>query len=158
VPDFAAPVRSRELRRIQGKRRTWYCGEHTSLIGAHEGSFISGLAVAVALGAPYPFPDRAAAKRLFEDSAADHAGLMSSARADGETFWPPRLGALAGQMLGSGIAQRARGPRGIVPATLARLASRLIVDRLPIYGSLKSELTNPHGDVRRPAYPRDTDS
>ena len=27
APDFAAPVRSRELRRIQGKQRTWYCGE-----------------------------------------------------------------------------------------------------------------------------------
>jgi predicted NAD/FAD-binding protein len=158
VPDFAAPVRSRELRRIQGKRRTWYCGEHTSLIGAHEGSFISGLAVAVALGAPYPFPKREAATRLFEDSGAEHAGLTSSTRKEGAIYWPPRPGALVGQMLAESIAKRARGPRDIVPERLARLASRLVVDRLPIYRSLKTELTRPHGDVRAPAYPRDTDS
>ncbi|KPK51196.1 MAG: hypothetical protein AMJ63_13095 [Myxococcales bacterium SG8_38_1] len=158
VPDFAAPIRSRELRRIQGKRRTWYCGEYTSLIGAHEGSLISGLAVAAALGAPYPFPDRKAARRLFEDAAADHAGLIKTVRPAHESFWPPSLGALVGQMLGSSLAQRARGPRELVPARLASLVSNLVVDRVPVYRSFKKELSSPHGDVRARVYRRDTDA
>jgi len=51
------------LRRIQGKRGIHYCGSYTTPEGAHDLSFLSGLAVARALGAAYPF-DRSDAAAL----------------------------------------------------------------------------------------------
>lgn len=43
------------LRHIQGRRGLHYCGSHTTPEGAHDLSFLSGLVVARAIGAPYPF-------------------------------------------------------------------------------------------------------
>ncbi|CAN7275558.1 FAD-dependent oxidoreductase [Trinickia sp. LjRoot230] len=40
---------------VQGVRRTWFCGGHAAGLPTHEGALLSGLAVAHALGAPYPF-------------------------------------------------------------------------------------------------------
>lgn len=42
--------------RLQGQRRTWYCGAHT-IVNSQEHCFISGVAVARQLGADYPFDD-----------------------------------------------------------------------------------------------------
>ncbi|HZO13993.1 MAG TPA: FAD-dependent oxidoreductase [Polyangiaceae bacterium] len=39
---------------LQGKRRTWYCGAHTT-VNSQEHCFISGMSVARQLGADYPF-------------------------------------------------------------------------------------------------------
>jgi uncharacterized protein len=50
-PDMST---KRRLRHIQGARRTWYCGMDTTLTG-HESAVCSGLLVAEALGAGYPF-------------------------------------------------------------------------------------------------------
>ena len=44
------------FRFIQGKRRTWHCGAHT-LVNSQETCFVTGLAAARQLGAPYPFED-----------------------------------------------------------------------------------------------------
>lgn len=50
---------------IQGVRRTWFCGGHSAGFPSHEGALLSGLAVAHALGAPYPFQsDRRAVAAL----------------------------------------------------------------------------------------------
>jgi uncharacterized protein len=42
------------LRTIQGEGNLWYCGTDTSLTG-HEGATVSGMVIAVRLGAMYPF-------------------------------------------------------------------------------------------------------
>lgn len=47
------------LRHIQGRRGIYYCGSYTTPEGAHDLSFLSGLVVARAIGADYPF-DRSA--------------------------------------------------------------------------------------------------
>jgi uncharacterized protein len=40
--------------KLQGKRRTWYCGAHT-VVNSQEHCFISGMSVARQMGADYPF-------------------------------------------------------------------------------------------------------
>jgi len=52
----------RNFRSIQGKNRVWFCGMDTTLTG-HESAVCSGLLVADALGADYPFAHHAAAAR-----------------------------------------------------------------------------------------------
>lgn len=51
---------------IQGKSRTWFCGNYTTL-PTHEDTFISGLVVANQIGADYPFEANAAAKKAFDE-------------------------------------------------------------------------------------------
>jgi uncharacterized protein len=51
--------------RIQGERRTWFAGGHM-LLNFHEAAIVSGIAVACALGAEYPFADHEDAVRLYE--------------------------------------------------------------------------------------------
>jgi predicted NAD/FAD-binding protein len=53
------------VRFIQGKRRTWFCGSYT-LFNTHEMAVISGLAVAVRLGAKYPFESDELASKQFD--------------------------------------------------------------------------------------------
>lgn len=54
------------LRAINGRRHTFYAGHSCALPpNWHEGAFVSGLVVAQALGAPYPFRGDAAAERVF---------------------------------------------------------------------------------------------
>ncbi|QLE70253.1 hypothetical protein FGW37_00255 [Streptomyces rectiverticillatus] len=50
---------------LQGRRRTWYCGAHTTF-NSQEHAFVSGLAVARQLGADYPFPADTEAARWFD--------------------------------------------------------------------------------------------
>lgn len=52
--DARAMEAQRLLPRIQGSRRTWYCGSYTGW-GFHEDALRSGLEVAAALGAPAPW-------------------------------------------------------------------------------------------------------
>ncbi|MGI5341189.1 FAD-dependent oxidoreductase [Streptomyces sp. CA-181903] len=49
---------------LQGRRRTWYCGAHTTF-NSQEHAFLSGLAVAHRLGADYPFAANEEAARWF---------------------------------------------------------------------------------------------
>jgi hypothetical protein len=62
VVDGPAP----SLVAIQGRRRTWFSGGHTAGYPVHEHALCSGLAVAEALGAPYPFTADEAARRAYE--------------------------------------------------------------------------------------------
>ncbi len=92
VADALAMLRAGELHRIQGKRRTWFCGEYTGLFNGHEAALVSGLAIAGALGADYPFED-AAARRLHDDIAINHMRVLNApAPAPLQTWWPPVLG------------------------------------------------------------------
>ncbi|RNA42037.1 flavincontaining amine [Brachionus plicatilis] len=55
------------MRFLQGKKNTWFCGSYT-LFNTHEMAVISGLAVAVRLGAEYPFThDQLATKQFDQD-------------------------------------------------------------------------------------------
>jgi hypothetical protein len=54
------------LRLVQGARGTYYCSSFATPGNGHDLSLLSGLAVASAIGAPYPFADNAAAKDDFE--------------------------------------------------------------------------------------------
>lgn len=49
-----AQITTEQFPAIQGVQRTWFCGGHSAGFPSHEGSLVSGLAVAAALGAPYP--------------------------------------------------------------------------------------------------------
>ncbi|GAB3665582.1 hypothetical protein GCM10027589_30260 [Actinocorallia lasiicapitis] len=49
---------------LQGRRRTWFCGAHTTF-NSQEHCFLSGLAVAHRLGADYPFPEDREARAWF---------------------------------------------------------------------------------------------
>jgi uncharacterized protein len=49
---------------LQGKRRTWYCGAHTT-VNSQEHCFISGMTVARQLGADYPFSHNKEAAEWF---------------------------------------------------------------------------------------------
>jgi predicted NAD/FAD-binding protein len=49
---------------LQGKRRTWYCGDHTT-VNSQEHCFISGMTVARQLGADYPFSHNKEAAEWF---------------------------------------------------------------------------------------------
>jgi uncharacterized protein len=55
----------RALHQIQGVRRTWFCGRYTTPLLTHEGAFISGMLVAEALGAAYPFANAPQAARHY---------------------------------------------------------------------------------------------
>ncbi|MCI5058649.1 MAG: FAD-dependent oxidoreductase [Flavobacteriales bacterium] len=57
-------LRKLEIRKIQGKLNTWFCGTDTVYTG-HEGAILSGLAIADALGAAYPFENDDWAKIQF---------------------------------------------------------------------------------------------
>jgi len=54
------------LRRLQGKRHSWYCSSWTTPGNGHDLSLLSGLVVADAMGARYPFDDTPAARRDFD--------------------------------------------------------------------------------------------
>lgn len=70
------------LRRIQGRRGIYYCSGYTTPEGAHDLAFLSGLVVAHALGADYPFgPDAALARADFRQM--QRIMLGRSAHAEG---------------------------------------------------------------------------
>lgn len=49
-----AQITTERFPAIQGVQRTWFCGGHSAGFPSHEGSLVSGLAVAAALGATFP--------------------------------------------------------------------------------------------------------
>jgi predicted NAD/FAD-binding protein len=55
----------RKIKAIQGVDRIWFCGTDTSFTG-HEGALLSGLVVADALGAKYPFENNNWAKVQYD--------------------------------------------------------------------------------------------
>jgi predicted NAD/FAD-binding protein len=58
-------ARAALLHRIQGRRRAWFASSYTTPGNGHDLSFLSGLVIAEALGAPYPFGHLAAARGDF---------------------------------------------------------------------------------------------
>ena len=54
-----------KIKKIQGINRTWFCGTDTSFTG-HEGAIVSGLVIADALGADYPFIENNWAKTQYD--------------------------------------------------------------------------------------------
>lgn len=67
-PHLSAPnlARALLLRRLQGRQGVWYCSSWTTPGNGHDLSLLSGLVVADAMGAAYPFDDTPAARRDFE--------------------------------------------------------------------------------------------
>ena len=57
---------SHRVANIQGECRTWFCGGHTFGFPVHEHALCSGIAVAEALGATYPFSVEADAVRSYQ--------------------------------------------------------------------------------------------
>ncbi|CAM9269766.1 unnamed protein product, partial [Ectocarpus fasciculatus] len=54
------------MRYIQGNRGVFYCGSCSTPGNGHDLSLCSGIAIAIAMGASYPFPHDAAAERDFK--------------------------------------------------------------------------------------------
>lgn len=110
--DVLQYLRAAEMYRIQGKRRTWHCGTHVAESAWHEGSLRTGLAIAVALGASYPFEDDTAAKRSFLDTAIHLMRVVPRRRGDltRHSVWPPAplemARELIREMLHTGIRQK----------------------------------------------------
>jgi predicted NAD/FAD-binding protein len=50
-----AQILTEQFPALQGVQRTWFCGGHSAGFPSHEGALVSGIAVACALGAGYPF-------------------------------------------------------------------------------------------------------
>jgi len=67
--------RKLQLRTIQGASKIWYCGTDTSVSG-HEGALVSGLVIAEALGAKYPFSGNQMAQINF-NMVKDLMGVLS---------------------------------------------------------------------------------
>lgn len=89
LTDNPRMLASSELYRIQGKRRTWFCGEYTSAGYGHEFSFTSGLAIARALGADYPFEHLRAARLSFYNQAHHHMRVLPDPPTDTVTSYNP---------------------------------------------------------------------
>jgi uncharacterized protein len=81
---YVATPRSIEARgrlhTLQGVNRTWFCGGWTTL-DYHEAALVSGMVIAEALGAEYPFAALPRAVRTFEEGRAtmfpEGAGVWS---------------------------------------------------------------------------------
>ena len=67
---------SSQFHKIQGKKRTWFCGEHTSPILGHEASFVTGLAIGKRLGGEVPFEFNRRAKKTFDTIAKSHMKVI----------------------------------------------------------------------------------
>lgn len=63
APTLASYAAMRSLHQIQGVRRTWFCGAYTTPVPIHESALVSGMVVAEALGAAYPFASASQAAR-----------------------------------------------------------------------------------------------
>ncbi len=136
VADSLQLLRAMELHRIQGKRRTWFCGEYAGIYGGHESSVVTGLAVAHALGAPYPFQHDAAASRVFYDTAVTHMRIVNGHRPEADaTWWPPVLAQINATMMRAIAREEVRNAlRESIPAPLRKL--------LPLFGPLETAVVN----------------
>ena len=71
----------RELWRLQGRRRTWFCGSYFGY-GFHEDGLQSGLAVAEDIGGvrrPWSVPDESGRIHLAPTGARPHADAREAA-------------------------------------------------------------------------------
>jgi predicted NAD/FAD-binding protein len=136
VADSVQLLRAMELHRIQGKRRTWFCGEYAGMYGGHESSIVTGLAVATALGAPYPFKDDAAASRVFYDTAVTHMRIVRGRPPELDaTWWPPVLAQTNAAVMQAIAREEVRNVvRGYIPAAFRKL--------LPVLGGLEDAVVN----------------
>ncbi|PWU11183.1 MAG: hypothetical protein C5B51_03115 [Terriglobia bacterium] len=127
VADSMQLLRAMELYRIQGQRATWFCGEYAGMYGGHESSVATGLAVANALGAAYPFADDAAASRVFYDTAVTHMRIVRGpAPAADAAWWPPVLAQTnAAVMRTIARAEVEKAVRGAIPHFLRGLLPRV---------------------------------
>ena len=71
---FAFTVPFIRLLQGSGQRHTWYCGGYT-VFNTHEMAVMSGLAVAMRLGAPYPFVHDPLATKQFDQLLAVSHGV-----------------------------------------------------------------------------------
>lgn len=76
------------FRLIQGKRRTWHCGTHTT-INSQEHGLVSGLTVAHQIGARYPFPHNREAVKWFNFYGRLMHGIRFRAARAGSTRVTP---------------------------------------------------------------------
>jgi hypothetical protein len=121
-------LRAAEMYRIQGTKRTWHCGSHVADSAWHEGSLRTGLAVAAALGADYPFEDDPAARQSFYDMATDlmrvlprRAGSPAS-----ESIWPQSVLRSARRLIQDSVRSQIREKLRLgLPQTLFHPASPL---------------------------------
>ena len=67
-PDLSVPnlIITQMLRLVQGKKGRYFCSNYAAPGNGHDLSFLSGLAVAGAMGAKYPFPKNKAALQDFD--------------------------------------------------------------------------------------------
>jgi len=136
VADSLQLLRAMELYRIQGKRRTWFCGEYAGMYGGHESSVVTGLAVAKALGAPYPFENDEAARRVFYDTAVTHMRIVDGRPPEADaTWWPPVLAQTNAAVMRVIAREEVRNAvRTHIPAPFRKL--------LPLLGPLEDALVN----------------
>ncbi len=146
VCDGVQPVRSAELYRLQGRRRTYFCGEYAGLISGHEMAFVSGLAVAKALGGRYPFEDSAVARRSFYDLAVHHMRVVPPEEAPVEespAWWPPPMARVQAEVLRAAVQDEVRRrlrekltlPQALRP--LENLVAETVASRISPYGELR---------------------
>lgn len=142
---------SGELHRIQGTRGIWYCGGYASTAIGHEFSLTTGLVVATALGAPYPFEQDKNARVVFYDHAVHHMKLLpaSAYRDEPLVFRHLRLSenvaAAKKAVFTKMMAQRVEAAVGLAPRErwwskgIARLASRALYGRVSLLRAVREE-------------------
>jgi len=148
VCDGMHPVRSAALHRIQGKRRTHFCGEYTGIISGHEMAFTSGLAVGKALGGEFPFEDSEFARRSFYDLAVHHMRVVRPEDAPVETspsWWPPPLARVQSEVLRALVEDEVRRRmRAVLPLPealhpLERAVAGTVAGRVSLYDELRKQ-------------------
>lgn len=150
VYDGMHAVRSAELHRIQGQRRTYFCGEYAGLVSGHEMAFASGLAVGRALGGEFPFEDSELARRSFYDLAVHHMKVVRPEEAPVEespTWWPPPLARIQSEVLRGLVRDEVRQRmRGVLPLPevlrpLEQAVAGTVAGRISLYGELRKQKT-----------------
>jgi hypothetical protein len=148
VCDGMHPVRSAELHRIQGKRRTWFCGEYVGFISGHEMAFTSGLAVGKALGGEFPFEDSEFARRSFYDVAVHHMKVVRPEQAPVEespTWWPPPMARVQSEVLRGLVEDEVRRRmRAVLPLPqvlrpVEQAVAGTVAGRVSLYDELRKQ-------------------
>ena len=148
VCDGMHPVRSAALHRIQGKRRTYFCGEYTGIISGHEMAFTSGLAVGKALGGEFPFEDSEFARRSFYVLAVHHMRVVRPEDAPVETspsWWPPPMARVQSEVLRGLVEDEVRRRmRTVLPLPealrpLEQAVAGTVASRVSLYDELRKQ-------------------
>lgn len=159
VGDVMQALRAAEMYRLQGKRRTWFCGTHIADAAWHEGALCTGLVVAAALGASYPFENDDTARLTFYEFGINHMRLLQpqSEPPHGPVLWPAPTMRVSRELMdemveGEVAKQLGFGLPEIAFARYSPLgwarsaASRVIAQRVSPYEETKKEIeTNGEG-------------